>query len=181
MDQNTQQVKIPQNDYTKMDGKTKDTIKASAIWSAVSSAITSIAGMLATYLFVTVYEAKYGGYIAGYLGQAYRPQVFNIEALVSAIIFGAIGGAIAGWVIAKFYPVFVGWQKKFVNNKLNTFFKILFYPYIVGFVISLVLGGALSMMFSGFGAFIITAAADVAAMYLYAKMMDKAVGKYYQQ
>ena len=102
------------------------------------------------------------------MDQIARPQVINIEVLVSDLIWGAIGGAIAGWIIAKFYPVFVGWQKKFLGNKLNSFFKILFWPYLVGFVISLILTGALSMMYSGFIVLIIVAVADLVAVYLYA-------------
>ena len=36
------------------------------------------------------------------------------------------------------------------------------------------------MMYSGFTALIIIAVADLASAYIYAKMMDKAVGKYYK-
>ncbi|MCX6721459.1 MAG: hypothetical protein NT026_02565, partial [Candidatus Staskawiczbacteria bacterium] len=142
--QNNQQ----QNDYTKMDDKAIATIKASAIWNTVAAVITSVAGMLASYYFVrNLYGnmmGQYGQYIGGYLDQVSRPQLINVGALISDVIWGAIGGAISGWVIAKFYPVFVGWQKRFVGNKLNSFFKILFWPYLVGFAISLVVTGALS-------------------------------------
>lgn len=173
-----------QKDYTKFDEKTIATIKASAIWNTVATLITSVASMLASYYFVRdLYGnmmGQYGRYLGGYMDQIARPQVINIEVLVSDLIWGAIGGAIAGWIIAKFYPVFVGWQKKFLGNKLNSFFKILFWPYLVGFVISLILTGALSMMYSGFIVLIIVAVADLVAVYLYAKMMDKAVGKYYK-
>ena len=175
------QVKIPQNDYTKMDEKTIATIKTSAIWAAVASAITSLAGMIASYYLVrSLYGGMMGQY-SQYFGQAYAPQMINFGALISAIISGAIGGVVVGWVIAKFYPIFVGWQKKYLNGKLDSFFKILFWPSVAGFVISLVLGGALSMLSSAFTVFIITIVADLAASYIYAKMMDKAVGKYYKQ
>jgi len=179
---NQPQIKIPQNDYTKMDEKTVATIKASAIWGAVATIITSIAWMLANYYFVRNFYSgmmgQYGQYLNGYLDQ---PQMINIRALISSLISGAIGGAVVGWVIAKFYPTFVEWQKKLASNKLNSFFKLLFWPSIVGVVISLIMTGELTRINSGFSAFLVVIVADVAAAYIYAKMMDKAVGKYYKQ
>jgi phosphotransferase system glucose/maltose/N-acetylglucosamine-specific IIC component len=173
------------NDYTKMDEKTIATIKASVIWNTVSSVIMSIAAMVTSYIFIrNLYNnamgAPYGSYVGTYLGQVAAPQLINIGTLINSIIGGIIGGAISGWVIAKFYPVFVGWQKKYTGNKLDSFFKILFWPYLVIFVIFLIITGGLSLIYSGFLILIITAVADVAAIYLYAKMMDKAVGKYYK-
>jgi len=173
--QNNQQ----KNDYAKMDEKTIATIKASAIWNTVAALIMSVASMLASYYFIRNLYGNMMSQYGSYLGQYYSPQLINIGALISAAISGAIGGAIAGWVIAKFYPIFVGWQKKYLGGKLNSFFKILFWPYLVGFVISLVLTGALSVLYSGFTVLIIVAVADLASIYIYAKMMDKAVGKYY--
>jgi hypothetical protein len=177
-----QQAKTPQsqNNYTKMDEKTIATIKASAIWNTVATVIMSVASMLASYYFIRNLYGDMMSQYGSYLGQSYSPQLINIGALVNDAILGIICGAIGGWVIAKFYPVFVGWQKKYLGGKLDSFFKILFWPYLVGFVISLVLSGALSVLYSGFTVLIIIAVADLASIYIYAKMMDKAVGKYYQ-
>jgi hypothetical protein len=174
------QIKLPQNDYTKMDEKTIATIKASAIWNTVGALIMSAASMVASYYFLKNIYGNLLGQYSQYFGEAYKPQIIDIGALISDAIYGAIGGAIAGWAIAKFYPIFVGWQKKFTGNKLDSFFKILFWPYIVGIVISLVVTGALSMMSSAFTVFIIVVIADLVSVYLYARMMDKAVGKYYK-
>ncbi|MCX6760301.1 MAG: hypothetical protein NTW46_03080 [Candidatus Nealsonbacteria bacterium] len=169
------------SDYTKFDKKTIDTIKASAIWSAVSSAIMSISSMLISYYIArSVYNSFVGGYLGNYLSQYATPKLFDIGMLVNGVVWGAIGGAIAGFIIAKFYPVFVDWQKKITGNRLNTFFKVLFWPYVVGFAVSLVLGGALMSMSGVFVWVIIGAVIDLAAIYLYAKMMDKTVGKYYR-
>lgn len=165
------------NDYGKFDQKTLDTIKASAIWNAVAGAITSVSGMLISYYVV---RSVIGGYLGNYLGQYATPRLFDFGAFLSGIVWGAIGGAIAGYVIAKFYPVFVGWQRKYLANRLDTFFKILFWPYIVGFAVSLILGGLLMTISSAFVWVIIGAVIDLAAIYLYAKMMDKSVGKYYR-
>ena len=141
----------------------------------------SVASMLASYFFLkNIYNnmlGSYGQYLGSYMDQAYGPQMINFGVLLTDVIYGAIGGAIAGWVIAKFYPVFVDWQKKFLSNKLNSFFKILFWPYLVGLAISLVLS---RVMYSNFTVLIIIAVADLASIYIYAKMMDKTVGKYYK-
>ncbi len=173
---------VPSNDYyTKFDEKTINTIKISAIWGGVSAVIMSIAGMLAVYYFTrSLYTNMMGQYLGNYMGQPIAPRIFNLGVLLNSAIWGIIGGAVAGYIIAKFYPTFVGWQKKYVSNKLNTFFKILFWPYLVGLAISMVMSGALNMMNSGFNLFIIIVVADLISIYLYAKMMDKNVGKYYQ-
>jgi len=175
---------MAQNDYTKFDEKTIATIKVSAIWSAVASLIMYVASSLASYFFVkNLYNSMmspYGQYLGSYMDQIYKPQIINIGVLLSSVIWGAIGGVIAGWIIAKFFPVFMGWQRKYIGNKLNSFFKILFWPYLVGVAISLVLSGSLSTIYSGFVVFIIVAVADIIAILIYAKMMDKSVGKYYK-
>ena len=175
---------LSNSDYTKFDEKTIATIKASAIWNTVSVVIMSVAGMLAAYYFTrNLYSnmmGPYGQYLSNYMGQSLAPKMINIGVLVNDVVWGIIGGAISGYVIAKFYPVFVGWQKKYTGDKLNNFFKILFWPYLVGLAISMVVTGALSSLYSGFSSFFIVILADLAAVYLYARMMDKAVGKYYK-
>ena len=157
------------DDYTKFDEKTIATIKASAIWNTVATLIMSVASMLASYFFLkNIYNnmlGSYGQYLSSYMDQIYRPQMINFSILFSDIIWGAIGGAIAGYVIAKFYTVFVDWQKKFLGNKLNSFFKILFLPYLVGIFVSLVLAGGLSTINSAFIVFIIVAIADLASVF----------------
>lgn len=166
------------NDYGKFDQKTKETIKASVIWSAVVSAIMLISGMITSYFISRgVYNELLGQYLPNYLDN-YNP--FDIGRLINGVIWGAIGGVISGYIIAKFYPVFVRWQRKYLANRLDTFFKLIFWPYLVGFVISLVFGGALMVISRAFVWVIVEAAVDFAGIYLYAKMMDKSVGKYYR-
>jgi len=180
-DQTPKQSSAVNSEYSKFDEKTMATIKTSAIWGAVASLIMSIAGMLASYFFFkNVYSSTMGIY-GQYFGGSLAPRMINIPVLLNDLVWGAIGGAVTGYVIAKFYSVFIGWQKKFIGNKLNSFFKILFWPYIVGIALNMILTGALSAIYSGFSSFIIMIIADVAATYLYAKMMDKNVGKYYKQ
>jgi len=171
------------NEYFNFDEKAVATIKASTIWNAVSAVIISISGMATRYYFASgVYSnmmGPYSRYLDGYLDRSLAPRLINIPMLVNDLVWGAICGAIIGWLIAKFYPKFVEWQKNFTNNKLNTFFKMLFWPYLVAFGLSLVLTGALSVLYSGFTLLVINILADIAAVYVYAKMMNKAVGKYY--
>ena len=166
------------SDYTKFDQKTKDTIKFSVIWSAVVAGIVAISGMITSYFMSRgAYDNLFGQYLPGYLNEY---NAFDIGRLINGIVWGAIGGVISGYIIAKFYPIFVEWQRKFTGNKLNTFFKLLFWPYVVVFAISLILGGTLMFISRVFIWVIIDGAVNFAAIYLYAKMMDKTVGKYYR-
>ena len=171
--------------YTKFDEKTIATIKASVIWSVAATLIMSVASMLASYFFLKNFYnsmmSSYGQYFNGYMmNQVYRPQMIDFAVLLNDVVWGAIGGAVAGYIIAKFYPVLADWQKKFLGNKLNSFFKILFWPYLAILAISLVLTGATRVINSAFIVFVIIIIADIVSVYLYAKMMDKAVGKYYK-
>jgi len=166
-------------DYSKFDEKTINTMKQSAIWNAVAMAITSIASSLAVYYFARSLYNDLGIY-GNELARAYAPQLINFGGLVSSIIWGAIWGAIGGYIIAKFYPILMGWQKKFLGDKLNTLFKLLFWPYIIGALLSLLMAGGFSYMYGGFTGSIIVIIGDLIAGFVYAKMMDKNVGKYYK-
>lgn len=166
-------------DYSKFDEKTIGTMKFSAIWNAVAMAITSIASSLAIYYFARSIYSNLGIYGNAFMG-AYTPQLINIGSLVSAIIWGAIWGAVIGYIIAKFYPVFMDWQKKITGDRLNTLFKLLFWPYAIVAVVFLLIGGGFSYMYGGFTGGIIILIGDLIAGFVYAKMMDKNVGKYYK-
>jgi hypothetical protein len=165
-------------DYSKFDEKTINTMKFSAIWNAVAMAITSIAGSLAVYYFARSLYSDLGIYGSAFAG-AYAPQLINFGSLVSSIIWGAIWGAVGGYIIAKFYPVLMGWQKQFLGDKLNTLFKLLFWPYVIGALLSLLMAGGFSYMYGGFTGSLIVIIGDLIAGFVYAKMMAKNVGKYY--
>ena len=166
-------------DYSKFDEKTKNTIKYSAIWNAVAMAITSIASSLAVYYFASDIYNRMGIY-GNAFARAYAPQLINFGSLISSIIWGAIWGAVAGYIIAKFYPVLMDWQKKITGNRLNTLFKLLFWPYMVVALIYLLTAGGFSYIYGGFTGSIIVIIGDLVAGFVYAKMMEKNVGKYYQ-
>lgn len=171
------QFQFPQNDYTKFDEKTIATIKTSAIWNGVAGAIRSVGGMLATYYFT---RSLFGDMLGSYFGSNVT-HIIDFGVLLSSAVWAVIYGAIAGWALSKFYSVFVGWQQRYLGNKLNNLFKLLFWPYVASIVLNMVMSGLLSTMFSGFfSKFIIVAVVDLIAVYIYAKMMDKTVGKYYK-
>lgn len=165
-------------DYSKFDEKTISTMKFSAIWNAVAAAITSIASSLAVYYFARNLYSSLGVYGNEFMG-AYAPQLINFGNLISSIIWGAVWGAIVGYIIAKFYPLFMDWQKKITGDRLNTLFKLLFWPYVVLALLSLLIAGGFSYMYGGFTGAIIVIIGDLIGGYIYAKMMAKNVGKYY--
>ena len=165
--------------YSKFDEKTINTMKFSAIWNAVAMAITSIAGSLAVYYFARSMYGDLYNQLGIYAG-AYTPQLINFGNLVGSIIGGIIWGAVAGYIIAKFYSVVMDWQKKFLADKLNTLFKLLFWPYVVGAILSLLFMGGFSYAYGGSTGGLIVAVGDIIAGFVYAKMMEKNVGKYYK-
>jgi hypothetical protein len=165
-------------DYSKFDEKTTNTIKYSAIWNAVAMAITTIASSFAVYYFARSIYSDLGIYGNAFAG-AYAPQLINFGSLVTGIFWGAVWGAVGGYLLAKFYPVLMGWQKKFLADKLNTLFKLLFWPYVIGALISLFAAGGFGYMGGSTGMMIVIIG-DLIAGFVYAKMMAKNVGKYYQ-
>lgn len=125
-------------------------------------------------------------------------------AIVSVLINSVIGGAISGFLIAKFYYSvmdFISSNFKFLLPLTNTFFKLLFVPILIGSVVPLLLslaagaalyalgssvagatggivggllGGSIVMMTAW--AIIVT----IVGRYIYAKYMVSKVGQYYK-
>ena len=66
----------------------------------------------------------------------------------------------------------MGFQAKILANKLNTLFKLLFWPRVIGAIIGTLLGlGAVA--FLGLAGLAINLAGSVVAYFIYAKMMEK--------
>ncbi len=148
----------------KLDQRTVETIKWSAAWSAVSSAIQTCAGYLSLYFI--------GGYYWGLVRQ------LVVRQLINDALWGAIIGAIIGLVLSKFYPQIQEINKKFLGGSLNTFFKLLFYPVVVGSLLGLFLTSAVSFVI-GITPLLIVVAGAILGGYVYAKMMTKHVGSLY--
>lgn len=157
---------------------------------AKETIIASITGLIIAELIIF-----FGDFLIG------RSSWLNI---ISVLISSAIGGAISGFLIAKFYyPVmdFISVNFKFLLPITNTFFKLLFMPVVIGSVLSLLMsmtaGAALYMIGSslagatgGFiggllgGSIIVmtvwTIIITLISRFVYAKYMVSKVGKYYR-
>ena len=67
----------------------------------------------------------------------------RLSGVIYALIFALLGGAVSGFILAKFYDQLMGFvsnQFKFLLPFSNTFFKLLFVPVVIGSIIGLLLG-----------------------------------------
>lgn len=153
-----------------LDPRTKLTIQWSAIWYAVGSVIEFILGYISIYFIGGMGEflGAFGGFF----------KFFPFGVLIREIIIGAIIGAIAGFLISKFYPYLQKWNVQYLKGKLDTFFKLLFYPSLAGAIIGFLLSSAGSFVL-GIMPVIIIFAGSVLGSFVYAKMLTKKVGAQY--
>lgn len=174
----------PQNPLFVFDAKTVQAIQWSAIASAAAAAIDGVAGYFAGRLAAKAVVSKLTG---AYLGGAYGDLVstsmarsgayaFSARGFITSIIWGAVYGAIGGWALSKFFPVFLRWNQQFLKGKLDSFFKLLFYPTVVGAVLLALLGTVASFI-TGFSAWIIMIIGLLVSRFVYAKVMDIKVGR----
>lgn len=140
------------------DQKTKDTV----VWSAVYNGAATAAETLITNI---AFSALLG----------YRLSLAG--GVVNAAVNGVIVGAIIGYVLAAWYPKVMEINAKYLGNKFNTLFKVLFYPYLIGAVLAFISSVGLAS-FVGFAP-LVAAAGTVATRYLYAKLLVAKVGQYY--
>lgn len=177
-------VKPPQNPLFVFDQKTIQTIQWSAVASAAVAVIDGVAGYAAGRLVARAAITKITG---AYLGGAYDDLInegmmrsgtyaFSTSQLVASIIWGAVYGAIGGWILAKFFPVFLRWNQRFLGGKLDTFFKLLFYPTIVAAILLSLLGAAASFV-TGFSAWAVMIIGLLVSRFVYAKILDLRVGR----
>lgn len=160
-----------------LNPRDKETIKWSAIWNAAAGAI--------------VYAANYAsGYFIGGLGGEMMKlgralgspsyyNTFSVGDFIVAAFWGAVWGAIGGFILSRFYDTFKQWNVTYLKGKLNTLFKLLFYPTIVGALIGLFFGGIFSFAI-GIMPILIVVIGEIVARFLYAKMLVKNVGNLYQ-
>jgi len=157
-----------------LDPRTIETIKWSAIWYAVARGIESIFAALSIYFM---------GGIAGELLRAYGGSFFDsiqIKELIYDIIGGAISGAIGGFLLSRYYTKIKEINQKYLKSKLNTLFKLLFYPSAIGALIFLLLTGGIFGAFGmGMGPSLMIAAGIIISSFIYAKMLSKKIGEQY--
>ncbi len=157
-----------------LDERTKQTMIWSGVFYALASGIQDIATQL-SYRF-------YGG-VYGELAQFSRMygmhiKTFSFEHLISAIIWGLVGGVIFGFILSKFYTKIQEINKTYLKSKLNTMFKLLFYPTVVGAILYLLIGGAMSFSI-GFMPILVVFVGIVLGNFLYAKLLSTKIEKDY--
>ena len=157
------------SDLWKFDAKTIDVMKWSAIFAASARVIDSVASWVAGTWFASRAFGVYGSFGYG----------FNVGGLVRGAIMAAIYGAIGGFILIKFYNVFMRWQAKYLKGKLNNLFKLLFWPTVVGALVSLFLLSPFGFVV-GFGTIIVSIVGSLVSRFVYAKGMDQMVGKYFR-
>lgn len=153
------------------DPRTKLTVQWSAIWYGVGAIITNVAAQI-SYYFI--------GGIAGEIMRSFGGifDTFSAEMLIKDVIWGVITGAIAGFILSKFYPQIQNINRKYLKNYLNTMFKLLFYPSLAGAVLGFLLSTTAAFA-TGIMPLIIIFAGVVVSSYVYAKMLSKKVeGQY---
>lgn len=154
-----------------LDPRTMATVKWSAIWNGVGGAIKAIAGYL-SFFFIGGFA---GDFIRSFGGVA---NDFPVGKLIQDTVWGAIYGAVFGFLISKFYPQIQQWNRQYLKGWLNTFFKLLFYPSLVGSVLAFFMT-SVSGFAIGFMPLLIILAGMVVSSFIYAKMMTKYVGSSY--
>ncbi len=154
-----------------LDERTKKTMIWSAVWYAVALGIENVVQQM-SYYFV--------GGTAGYFYRAYGGALdyFHAGSLFNDLLWGAVIGAVVGFVLSKFYSHIQDIVKKHLKGKLDTMFKLLFYPSLVGAAFALFFGGmfafAVGAMFV-----LINIGGSVLGAFVYAKMLSGKIEKDY--
>lgn len=154
------------------DSRTKTTMQWSAIWYGVSAIIQNVAGQLSIF------------FMGGIAGEFFRSfggffNTFSFPMLLNKVIWGVITGAVAGFVISKFYPQIQDLNRKYLKSKLNTLFKLLFYPSLIGAALGFLISSSVAFI-TGFMPLIIVAAGIIVGRYIYAKMLTRKIEGLYQ-
>jgi len=161
-----------------MNAKITTLMTQCVLFSVIGTAITD-GGRFISQFFL-------GGYAGGLqqysnaLYQAYgsyaptvnRYWLISPTQVFTNLVFAAISGAILGYVLGAFWvPVRAG-LIKYSGGKLDTAFKMLFYPSLF-----IVLGGIFSTLLLGFIPAVIGVVSSVAGRYVFAKGVSKALGE----
>lgn len=140
------------------DQKTKDTMVWSAVYNGGAAAAEAVITNIAFSALLGYGLSVMGG-------------------VVNAAVNGVIVGAVIGYVLSQWYPKVMEINAKYLGNKFNSLFKVLFYPYLIGAVLTLISGMGLASIFGL--APLVAAAGTVATRYAYAKLLVAKVGQYY--
>lgn len=151
-----------------LDDRTKNTMIWSAVWYAVALGVEDLVHQAGYYFAWSGLYRAYGGVFG----------TFYAGSLVSSVIWGAVIGAAVGFVLSKFYPKIQEINKKHLKGKLDTMFKLLFYPSLVGAALALLFGGMLAFGWGGIY-ILFSVGGTVLGAFIYAKMLSAKIGKDY--
>ncbi|MCX6751908.1 MAG: hypothetical protein NTZ87_00155 [Candidatus Nomurabacteria bacterium] len=161
--------------------KFMETVKTFAIYGSIVYVVNALIGMLISTMS---WSACY--------------RVFDVTALVMALIAGAIGSAIGGAVFFFLYDPIHDWVKRnsFLSRYIHDMFTLFWKPFLVGTVISAVFGllailglgttmlavtaGYAAASFGGlFIGWVIAFAVHIAVYYWYSKTISAKLSQYY--
>lgn len=158
-------------DFT-LDPRTKLTVQWSAILFGAAELIKAIASYISQFFL---------GGIAGEIMRSFGNIFGNVPVgmFIREVIWGVITGAIAGFILSKFYPFIQDWNRRYLKGRLNTMFKLLFYPALAGSILGFFLGSAFSFAF-GIGSILVTTIGVIVADLLYAKILSAKIAGLYE-
>lgn len=153
-----------------LDLRTLETLKWSAVWNAVG------AGILYGFTYISYF------FLGGLVGEFVRavPGLiggFQFGHLINTMFWGAVYGAVVGFLLSKFYAEIQKLNSQYLQGKLNTFFKLLFYPSLALSLLVFVMGSAASF---GFMSFLVVVIGMIVRAYVYAEMMQRKVGVWFK-
>ena len=154
-----------------LDLRTVETMKASALWNAVSRAISAVAAHLSLF------------FIGGFFGQFFSnfgsiARDFPVGDFIKNIFWGAVYGAVIGFCISKYFARIQQWNRLYLKGRLNTFYKLMFYPSVFIALIFFAMTSVVSFVI-GIMPLVIIGVGIILSSYVYAKMMEKKVGSLY--
>ena len=150
-----------------LDSKTAETIKWSAIFSAVQRVVVGIIGWIGFRFFAGGLVGRFGGFFT---------YTFPVGQLVGDLIWGAVGGAVFGFILAKQWGWFQNLNRKTIKAK-NFFMFMFIFDVVVSVLLTLLL--SFTAFVVGFLPLIFNLAGLIIVSWIYAQGMSKKVGNLY--
>lgn len=155
-----------------LNQKAKESMKWFAIYGAVAAAAETLVSKLAASMFIS--SVNIGGYSIP-LGQA-----FSLGGVLNSAVWGAVSGAIFGWILSGYYSQIIGFTSKYLGKYMDNLFKLLFYPYVAVFLLSALSAGMATFFAGSAGiALLVSFAGTLVVRYFFAKMLVAKIGHYY--
>lgn len=151
-----------------LDHNTTETIKWSAIFFAAQRVVAGLISWIGFRFFAGGLVGRFGGFFT---------YTFPVSSLVSDLIWGAVAGAVFGFILAKQWGWFQNLNRKTVKAK-NFFMFLFIFDVVVSVVLTLLL--SFTAFIVGFVPLIFNLAGLILGSWIYAQGMSKKVGNLYQ-